>query len=61
MWSGKISRSSNDILSCEDVHLLVEINQLHMVQVRLFLTGTELENPAQWKGPIQWAHLWGKK
>lgn len=30
-----------------------------MVEVRLFLTGTELEN-AQWKGPIQWAHLWGK-
>lgn len=29
-------------------------NQPHMVQVRLFLTGTEL-------GPIQWAHLWGKK
>lgn len=30
-----------------------------MVEVSLFLTGTELEH-AQWKGPIQWAHLWAR-
>lgn len=42
MWSGKISSSSNDILSVR------MFNQLHIVRMRLFLTGTELEN-AQWK------------